>query len=424
MRELITARLNEMRGSEDKSLLKEVLEEVFLALYDETERKYAALEQRIRDELPRIHAPFAIHTTVLPRGQIDAGHPYLSPMLPEESVAPELSANAIITALHDKEQATLETVFVEADYLKCLRLTRERPIFDGSLYAGAQRYDFKFRLEPAGRYNALIEKLCAVFLRNGAPWTTAPGAYTSKFFDVRPAEIAGLPPSGAKIRDIELDFGAYKDAIRRGLVPVWNIDKHRARGDDYPKPARDKINYEFRFDTRGLGADNGYLADYDGARILSVRREGGDIIAVSPESKSPAWDLYRLRPRRDRRVDEYPLPVLSNVRGDAFATRLLAAGGAHIATRAELKRVLGSFEVSEYVALADLRFTGANFAGETYDMNPFIRDEIRDPAHRKSLVLVFKAKNKDFFLNRDIVSFLVSELQRTYPEYNCVGSLL
>ncbi|MDR2087768.1 MAG: hypothetical protein LBP73_00240 [Clostridiales Family XIII bacterium] len=102
MRELITARLNEMRGSEDKSLLKDVLEDIFLAMYDETERKYAALERRVRDELPRVYAPFAVHMTVLPRAQIEAGHPYLSPMLPEEADAPSVSAGEIVAALHDE----------------------------------------------------------------------------------------------------------------------------------------------------------------------------------------------------------------------------------------------------------------------------------------------------------------------------------
>lgn len=421
MRELITARLNEICGSEDKSVLKNVLGEVFLALYDETERKYAALEQRVRDELPRTYAPFAIYMTVLPRAQIDIGHPYLSPLLPEEQAV--LSTSDIVAALRDRAQLAIETVFVEADYLKCLRLMRERPIFNGGFYAGAERYAFKFRLEPAAGYAASVEKLYAVFLRNGMPWTTVNGAYLSKFFDVRLLETAE-PPPGVKIQNTELDFGVYKDMIRRDVVPVWNIDKHRVKGDDFPEPARDKINHEFRFDTRELGENNGYIADYDSARILSVRREGGDFIAVSPESKSLSWDIYRLRRRKDRPVDDYPLPVLSNVRSDDFATRLLTAGGAHITTKAELRRMLDSFETSEYVTLEDLRFANAGFAGETYDMNPFIRDEIRDPAHRKSLVLVFRAKNKDFFLNRDIMSFLVSELQKTYPEYSCVGSLL
>jgi hypothetical protein len=301
---------------------------------------------------------------------------------------------------------------------------RERQIFNGSFYADAERYAFKFRLEPAAAYGALIEKLYAVFLRNGMPWTTVNGAYLSKFFDVRLVEASELPPSGVKIQNIELDFGVHKDMIRRDLVPLWNIDKHRVKGDDFPEPSRDKVNHEFRFDTRGLGENNGYLVDYDSAHILSVRREGSDIIAVSPESKSLSWDLYRLRSRRDRPVDDYPFPVISNVRNDDFAARLLTAGGAHITTKAELRRMLCSFETSEYVTLEDLRFANANFAGETYDMNSFIRDEIRDPAHLKSLVFVFRAKNRDFFLNRDIVSFLVSELQKTYPEYNCVGSLL
>lgn len=48
MREYITARLAEMRGSEDKTLLADVLGEVFLAMSDETERNDGLSPRRTR----------------------------------------------------------------------------------------------------------------------------------------------------------------------------------------------------------------------------------------------------------------------------------------------------------------------------------------------------------------------------------------
>lgn len=66
-------------------------------------------------------------------------------------------------------------------------------------------------------------------------------------------------------------------------------------------------------------------------------------------------------------------------------------------------------------------FDGKN---ETYSMNPFIEDEIRDKRSQKKLLLCFKAGMGEEWLNRDIASFLVSEVQRLYPEYECGGMLV
>ena len=57
-------------------------------------------------------------------------------------------------------------------------------------------------------------------------------------------------------------------------------------------------------------------------------------------------------------------------------------------------------------------------------MNSFIIDEIRDHAYKKCLLLKFRGRGDHEFLFRDVMSFLVSEVQLLYPEYACEGVLL
>ncbi|MBX4263356.1 hypothetical protein [Clostridium estertheticum] len=57
-------------------------------------------------------------------------------------------------------------------------------------------------------------------------------------------------------------------------------------------------------------------------------------------------------------------------------------------------------------------------------MNYFIIDEIREDNIKKVLKLYFKAKDKNYYLTRDILSFLVSEIQLLYPQYKCMGILI
>lgn len=61
---------------------------------------------------------------------------------------------------------------------------------------------------------------------------------------------------------------------------------------------------------------------------------------------------------------------------------------------------------------------------ETYSMNFFVQDEIRDRDAQKKLILYFRPGRQMDWLQRDILSFLVSEVQRIYPEYDCGGVLL
>lgn len=57
-------------------------------------------------------------------------------------------------------------------------------------------------------------------------------------------------------------------------------------------------------------------------------------------------------------------------------------------------------------------------------MNPFIEDEVRMPSAQMKLVLYFRKGKKEPWLQRDVLSFLTSEVQRLYPEYECGGVLL
>ena len=421
MREYIIKRLAEMKNTEERAFLKEVLSDVFLPLYDETQAKYDALEKNVREELPFLHEAFAVYSTVLPRERIDGSHAYLSPMFPEDANQSSIKIADIDSAIN----TVVETVFCEADYLKCQQIDRDKLTLEGVFIAGQERYPFKCRLESSDKYLNRIEPLHNTFLQNDVPWTTINGAYLYKFFDVRLIELSKLPKATEFLpNQIEISFGPYDGFVRRGLIPVWNIDRYVVKDESFPTPALDAINFEHHIDALQFGDDCGLLVDYSGARILFTRREGNSLVAVSPHKKELTFGVYRFRRRRDMAIEQYPYPVISNARKDSFSARLTARYGTHITTKAEMRKLLHSFDASDFVELADISFARDKIAGETYDLNPFICDEIHDPDFQKTLILSFGAKDREFFLNRDIASFLTSEFQAIYPEYRCVGVLL
>ena len=157
MRDFIAERLAEMKNPDERAILKEVLSNVFLPLYDETEAKYAALEQRVRDEVPLLYDNYTVYSTVLPHDQVDNKHVYLSAMIPVEAGVPILSTRDLTDVLQDGGHPVIETVFVEADHRKCLQISRDKRILSGSLYVKGEQCPFKcvlrtgiHKLENAG----------------------------------------------------------------------------------------------------------------------------------------------------------------------------------------------------------------------------------------------------------------------------------
>ena len=59
-----------------------------------------------------------------------------------------------------------------------------------------------------------------------------------------------------------------------------------------------------------------------------------------------------------------------------------------------------------------------------WNVRKLILNGIRDTRSQKKLFLRFQAGREEEWLHRDIASFLVSEVQRLYPEYECGGMVL
>ena len=116
---------------------------------------------------------------------------------------------------------------------------------------------------------------------------------------------------------------------------------------------------------------------------------------------------------------------MQNERADSFSEKFQRKWDQRIKTRAELERFIRGFGLDDYVHYQKCEILD-DFAGkkETYSMNPFIEDEIRDTRWQKKLLLYFQAGGREPWLQRDLASFLVSEVQRFYPEYECGGTLV
>ena len=116
---------------------------------------------------------------------------------------------------------------------------------------------------------------------------------------------------------------------------------------------------------------------------------------------------------------------MENFRKDGFAERFKIRAGQPVKTKGELRRFILGFGLEDYIEYQDCRLEEpGNGMGETYSMNFFMKEEVREQKGKRHLLLYFKPKSPKEWLLRDLASFISSEVQELYPEYQCEGVLL
>ena len=407
---------------QERETLRTVLEEVFLPLHDHVVEKYQRLENRIYNEMPFSPVMYSICTTLLPRSSANR----LSWFFPISAIdlSPSIwTGNAIQKALAKNDTVIWDTIYIEEDYLICRGMEDDRQSYPAALIIGDSRKPVRVRLRPAQRYRDKVVELYHLFQTNGIPWVTPHLPFCYKFFDIVLADNSILLDLSAELEiKLEYDIKVFSCRMLRDIIPVWNLCHLDIDQEIFPVPAMDKKNYEYRYILPD--PDDGYLVCQNNLEILMARREKNDLIAISPLRNGLHWSVLQFMQRAVSETEYFEYPVYSNRQQDNFAGRLGLHYGALVRTKAELLRLLRSFEASEYMLFDSVQISAQTTRGETYDVNAFLKDELRDRENLKTMLLRFSPLDRGYYLNRDIMSFLVSQVQLVFPEYNCVGVLV
>ena len=194
----------------------------------------------------------------------------------------------------------------------------------------------------------------------------------------------------------------------------------------FPVPCEDHKSYEHTISIREYGNEHVYLID-DTAHIHSIRQVENKLIIMGEEAEARKWQVYMIKNGSNRRFERFTYPLMTNRRKDDFLERFSFRQGKRVRTEGELVRFIQGYGMEEYVSYEGFEILDRESSvelSETYSMNSFILDEIREDEYKKRLVLRFRKKSTMDFLLRDIVSFLVSEVQLMYGEYMCEGRLI
>lgn len=426
MKELIRTQIQSLENLQERVAFKSLMEQVFLALYETNEKMYRDLEERVQEELTYSVNQYLVRTGLIERDYFDISHHLMAPMEEADLQVPEYNFADIREAIEKQGSFSLKKVMLRCDYLQIQRIWSDDPEFHGHIKTNQSQNprEVTVKLQKNTHYLKKLGQLYRLFIKNGIPWQTLNTPYLYKIADVVLTELPEEFDETEIITDIQIDFGAYKSVICGDLIPVWNIKKLRLDGTGFPVPCEDRQNFEHIISLHKHGSQHAYLAE-DDPDVLSVRRKEDKLFITSGAGASKKWDVYCIRNSSDRSLDYYTYPVMQNQRAETFLERFQRKCGQNVKTRAELARFINGFGLEDYVIYQDCRIQEEfKTPRETYSMNTFIEDEIRDRRYQKKLVLYFNAGSKEPWLQRDIASFIVSEVQCVYPEYECGGVVL
>lgn len=423
MEEMIKKEISQIGGLQERVVFKDMIEQIFLSLYETNREMYQELESRIMDNLAFDINRYRICTGIMEREYVDRSHHLLFPMREEDLTEKRWEVRELIRELEEKGRCPVKTYFMECDYLHIRRLLEKEKI-GGSLRTQQGEYPVVFTVEANEEYLQEIRHLYEVFVSNGIPWQTVNAPYLYKYINLYLTQLPEEITAADGMVQIQPDMEEFTQWAHDNYVPIWNIRRLQMDSVGFPVPCEDHRGFEHTISLREYGNEHVYLID-DREHIYSVRQRENRLLVMGKESEARKWQVYTIRCGENRRFDRFTYPLMTNQRRDEFIERFRRQQGMRVRTNAELARFIKGFGLEEYVEYEgfELRERGEQIP-ETYSMNYFIEDEIREKEYKRCLVLKFRGKGKQSFLLRDIMSFLVSEVQLLYGEYQCEGVLI
>lgn len=423
MEQYIRKRMMEISQLEDRASYKEIVGNLLLELYRYNQVAYGGLEERILQESAPKQGNYAVYMALTDRKHYDATDSFLYPMWEEDTGKWEVSAMAVNEAVQNREPIRLYTIFLQAKASTVYRLLHENREFSGVIRTDKRQYRGTFTLERSKIYLDMVKGLYYVFAANSQPWTTVCEAYLMKLLDVYLLTAESIP-EGDIIEEIRVDFEGYADMVQYDRIPLWNLKKVREKTSTYPEPCIDKINYEHRIFAHRLDPDCEYLVADTDVEITNIRRMNGDLVISCTLDAPYEWELYQIG--REDKKEHYPYPVMGNRCKDSFSGNITELYRRSIKTRGEMARLMEAFDYGGYVAFKGVEVCSTppdHWEWANYNMDGFVQDEIRIGGVRQILLLHFAPVDGENYLNEDIMSFYVTQVQKLFPEYLCIGRL-
>ena len=410
-------RLREIDDLDERKFAKKLLLEGLGKVIRCTEAKYQQLERRVYEELEIEDNQYEAVLTIVKRSHYDPTNGTLFPVSEED-----LDETVLKETWSDGSRRWLGSIFLEASDDR-QRDFQDRKKFTGTLVKAEENRSAAFEILPAMRYREVMEGLYLVFQDNHIPWDTINTGYLDKFYDVF-IYIEGTEPAPDSLEEVTIDFEEYKEEVRCGLIPLWNLEWVTFDSADFMLPCINGIYYEHEFSLEDKDEKDGYLIQSN-EDILEIRHEKNKIVIKSLKETFENWKALHLVQKETVRSLDYNAPLLTNRKRDSFIRRYAENSRVKLMTKTDLFRRIMELDIRDYIEVVGYEICeSARDFPNTEGMNWFVRDELFPMESRKVLLLKFKEWQPGHYLNGSMVRFVISQMQLEISEYRCVGVII
>ena len=314
-----------------------------------------------------------------------------------------------------KKNMVVQTVYMELSDEEIKNLENRK--FNSYIEKNGEKFPVKIRIEKNKKYNEKIQELYYLFQKNGREWKTINSFYNDNFYDIILDEFEKGYIDLQDIQNFEYDLEEMEIKAKKNVFLVWNINRISVQSEDFVQPDEERIVYKYRLD---YNQNRNILINSSNNKpfFLVYRDEAENINVLSNEKQDLIWEVWEFMDFSNIKYEkELDFKIYSNAQINERIVNL----NNKIRTKVELNRFLNSYRIFEGLKVDKIYpeiFNGTKYL-KLKKLNEFIKFDF-DLEERLKQRVTLKIKNnnipKEEFVK--LMSFFVSELEYSYPQYN------
>jgi len=336
------------------------------------------------------------------------------------------------------EDIYLENVYLNLDLRKIDEVLERE--FLGWIDVEGDNYEIKVRIVKDERYSDEIRKLHNSFELNGKSWKTINMAHFMRCYKIKLSEYDFQIERDVleKIRggkyEITYDFEEIQDKVLRDRELLWNIEKKKIISTIFVRPTKIDVSFEYTINFE----DNEQIlvSNHENENILCCYySEKNKLNIISKKNTGDIWDVFSIKPiEKCRKMleiygkngeNQENYFHFTNFRNESFIDKIQKKN-TNTRSRAFLEKYFLEYEFTkDEIILKDINFKeNIEENLNIYDCNESLKNEFQKGYSDKKPKLNLFVEIKDFDeYSEDKVSFLISEIQNNYNEFECRGYL-
>ena len=412
--DIIKRQILEFESEALQKFFKENILESFEEIEKYLEQRINIIEKKVEETLNTEKKKLDICMTVMNEEEYRLNDGVFSPVDMvdfSDKTKKGINIRNIIT----KKNMVVQTVYMELSDEEIKNLENRK--FNSYIEKNGEKFPVKIRIEKNKKYNEKIQELYYLFQKNGREWKTINSFYNDNFYDIILDEFEKEYIDLQDIQNFEYDLEEMEIKAKKNVFLVWNINKISVQSEDFVQPDEERIVYKYRLD---YNQNRNILINSSNNKpfFLVYRDEAENINVLSNEKQDLIWEVWEFMDFSNIKYEkELDFKIYSNAQINERIVNL----NNKIRTKVELNRFLNSYRIFEGLKVDKIYpeiFNGTKYL-KLKKLNEFIKfDFDLDERLKQGVTLKIKNNNipKEEFVK--LMSFFVSELEYSYPQYN------